>query len=83
MIGISEELILSGIHMCGYSTVGDTVFLREVTWILRILWEVLVLYLAVWSAIQHFRELQRPSTEWAVGNYVTVLIKTHVFYFAR
>jgi hypothetical protein len=82
MIGILEVLILSGIHVCGYLTVGD-VFLTEVIWILRIVWEVLVLCLAVWSAIQHFRELQRPSTEWAVGDCFTVLIKTHVFYFAR
>jgi hypothetical protein len=83
MVGILEELVLSGIHMCGYSAVGDIIFLSEVIWILRIVWEVLVLCLAVWSAIQHFRELQRPSREWAVGDYVTVLIKTHVFYFAR
>jgi len=79
---VAVELVLSGIHVCGYYMAGDIVVLSEVTWILRIVWEVVVLCLASWSAVQHFRELQRPSTEWAVGNCFTALIKTHVFYFA-
>lgn len=78
---ISEEYVLSGVHLCGYD---DTLlFLIQVTWILGVAWEVLALSLAVRIAVKHFRELQRPSTGWAVSDCVTVLIKTHVFYFAR
>jgi len=54
----------------------------EMTWILGIAWEVLGLCLAVWVAVKHFRELQR-SPRWAVSDCFTILIKTHVSYFAR
>jgi len=83
MIWILEELILSGIHMCAYAWEGNTVFLTEITWILGTAWETLALSLAVWIAIKHFRELQRTSTGWAVGDCYTILMQTHVFYFAR
>jgi hypothetical protein len=53
------------------------------SWIFGATWEILALCLAVWIAVGHFRELQRASTGWAVGDCFTVLIRTHVFYFAR
>jgi len=51
-------------------------------WIYGLAWETIALCLAIWIAIRHFRELQRPSKGWAVGDCFTVLIQTHVFYFA-
>ena len=79
---ISDELVLSGTRTCGYSVDGDAQFLSNMTWILGAVWEVLALFLAVWIAVKHFRELPRP-TKWAIGDCFTILVKTHVFYFAR
>ncbi|OAX42147.1 hypothetical protein K503DRAFT_780147 [Rhizopogon vinicolor AM-OR11-026] len=76
------EYILSGTHMCGYVFEGDALFLTEMPWILTTAWEILALCLAIWIAVKHFRELQRSSTGGAVGDCFTVLIKTHLFYFA-
>jgi hypothetical protein len=70
--------------MCNYEIGGnDGLILIQSTWILGTTWEILALCLALWIAVKHFRELQRPSTGWAVGDCFTVLIETHVFYFAR
>ena len=69
--------------MCLYDLQGDAVILVEITWILTTAWESLALFLAVWIALKHFRELQQPSSGWTVGDCFTILIKTHVFYFAR
>jgi len=79
---IWNDLILSGIHMCAYEFDGNNIFLDEITWVLAIAWEIIALSLAVWIAIKHFRELQRTSTGWAVGDCFTILMQTHVFYFA-
>ena len=79
----SEELDLSGIHMCYYEIEGNLIIVPGITWILGSAWETLALSLAVWIAMKHFRELQRPSTGWAVGDCFTILMQTHVFYFAR
>ncbi|OAX37273.1 hypothetical protein K503DRAFT_783740 [Rhizopogon vinicolor AM-OR11-026] len=54
----------------------------EMTWILTTAWEILAMCLAVWIAVKHFRELREPSARWAVNDCFTILIKTHVFYFA-
>jgi len=61
---------------------GDALFLANMTWILGAVWEALALVLAVWIAVKHFRELRRETT-WAFGDCFTILVKTHVFYFAR
>jgi len=74
-------MVLSGIHICYYE--GNGLLMTEITWILGCAWETLALSLAVWIAIKHFRELRRTSTGWAVGDCYTILIQTHVFYFAR
>jgi len=52
------------------------------TWALNAAWEIFALCFAVWIAVKHFHEVQRPSTGWSVGDCFTVLVKTHVFYFA-
>jgi len=69
--------------MCAFQLAENIIFLNEITWILGAAWETLALSLAVWIAIKHFLELQRASTGWAVGDCFTILIQTHVFYFAR
>ncbi|KAG1775265.1 hypothetical protein EV702DRAFT_453897 [Suillus placidus] len=78
-----EEFILSGTHLCVIGFAGDTLFLAAMTWILAIVWEVLALCLAVWIAVKHFRELRRYPTRGIVQDCFTVLMKTHVSYFAR
>jgi hypothetical protein len=77
---MSEEYVLSGAHLCSYNSPTS---LTETTWIIGAVWEIFVLCLALWIAVIHFRELQRPSTGWTVGDCFPILIKTHVFYFAR
>ncbi|KAG2048449.1 hypothetical protein BDR06DRAFT_962693 [Suillus hirtellus] len=77
-----EELILSGTYQCTMSYTGDTLVLGSVTWILAIVWEVLTLCLAVWITVKHFRELRLHSAGGIIGDCFTVLMKTHVVYFA-
>jgi len=76
-----NEFVLSGAHFCVYDITADAQFLISMTWILGALWEVLALFLVVWIAVKHFRELPRP-TIWAIGDCFTILVKTHL-YFAR
>ena len=79
---IPEEFILSGNYMC--SDEGGNELMVSITWILDTVWEIVALCLAVWIAVKHFRELRRfgSSTGSVVGDCFTVLIKTHMFYFA-
>jgi hypothetical protein len=81
-----EELILSGIHMCGYYYEGDVQLLMSMFWTLNSVWEVLALCLSIWIVVKHFRsDLRRlgPSTGSTIGDCFRVLIKSHVLYFAR
>ncbi|KAG1740457.1 uncharacterized protein EDB91DRAFT_1347029 [Suillus paluster] len=75
-----EELVLSGTYQCIYQ--GSNRVQAAETWILGTIWEVLALCLAVWIVVKHFRELPRSSTRRTVGDCFTVLIKSHVVYFA-
>ncbi|KAG2033542.1 hypothetical protein BDR03DRAFT_967183 [Suillus americanus] len=80
----SEEFVLSGIYQCmNYSTEENTPLLIGFYWeyVTGLIWEALALSFAVWIVIKHFRELQRRS-RWNTKDCFTVLIKTHVFYFA-
>jgi hypothetical protein len=79
------ELILSGIHICGYYYAGDDQLLISMVWVLNTVWEVLALCLSVWIAVKHFRDLRRlgPSTGSTIGDCFRVLIQSHVLYFAR
>lgn len=80
---LGEEFILSGSYQCSIGYTGDFVLLgSSITWILGMVWEVLALCLAVWIAVKHFRELRRHSTGGIIGDCFTVLMKTHVLYFA-
>ncbi|KAG2032663.1 hypothetical protein BDR03DRAFT_742751 [Suillus americanus] len=76
-----EELILSGTYQCTGNVEGNVEILIAMTWILTTAWEVLVLCLSLWMAVKHFRDLRqlrRPITE----DCFTVLVKSHVVYFA-
>ncbi|KAG2149122.1 uncharacterized protein EDB93DRAFT_362038 [Suillus bovinus] len=77
-----EIVVLSGMYQCIVSFGGDSVFLGSVTWIFAAVWELVTLCLAVWITAKHFRELRRSSAGGIIGDCFTVLIKTHVLYFA-
>ncbi|KAG1844836.1 hypothetical protein DFJ58DRAFT_731105 [Suillus subalutaceus] len=77
-----EEFILSGTYQCNIDLAGDSSSLSSTTWILGTVWEVIALCLAVWIAVKHFRELRQHSTSGTIGDCLTVLMKTHVSYFA-
>ncbi|KAG2107468.1 uncharacterized protein F5147DRAFT_774296 [Suillus discolor] len=77
-----EERILSGTYQCTIDYAGDDLVLNSATWILSIVWEALTLCLAVWIAVKHFRELRLHAAGGIIGDCFTVLMKTHVVYFA-
>ncbi|KAG2143543.1 uncharacterized protein EDB93DRAFT_1251961 [Suillus bovinus] len=77
-----EEFILSGTYQCQINYAEDISLLNSITWILGIVWEVLALCLAVWIAVKHFRELRRHSEGGIITDCFSVLIKTHMVYFA-
>ncbi|KAG2032090.1 hypothetical protein BDR03DRAFT_60184 [Suillus americanus] len=77
-----EEFILSGTSQCIIDHAGNYTFLLSMTWMLGIIWEVLAMCLAVWIAVKHFRELRQHSTTGIIGDCFTVLMTTHVSYFA-
>ncbi|KAG2032559.1 hypothetical protein BDR03DRAFT_1094847 [Suillus americanus] len=77
-----EEIVLSGTYQCMISYTRDALFLISMTWIRDTVWEVLALCLAVWVAVKHFHELRRYSTSGIIGDCFTVLMRTHVSYFA-
>ncbi|KAG2036227.1 hypothetical protein BDR03DRAFT_960575 [Suillus americanus] len=77
-----EEVILSGTYQCSTGYTQDILFLDSIGWILSTVWQILALCLAVWIAVKHFRELRQHSEGGMIGDCFTVLIKTHVLYFA-
>ncbi|KAG2149110.1 uncharacterized protein EDB93DRAFT_1279462 [Suillus bovinus] len=77
-----EELILSGTYLCDINYAENILLLGSITWILGTVWEVLALCLAVWIAVKHFRELRHHSGGGTIEDCFSVLIKTHVVYFA-
>ncbi|KAG1779105.1 hypothetical protein EV702DRAFT_120631 [Suillus placidus] len=79
---IGEEFILSGTYQCNYNYEGDARLLNSMTWVLCTLWEVISLCLAVWIAVKRIRELPRPLRTGIIGDCLTVVIRTHVVYFA-
>jgi hypothetical protein len=79
---VGKELLLHGFYECSYSYEKGVQQLIIMVWILNTVWEVLALCLAIWIAVKRFREQRGLSTGWVVGDCFTVLIKTHVLYFA-
>lgn len=81
-IHLSEvELVLSGTYQCFTSFEGDADLSYAMYWTFITAWEVLALFLAIWVALKHFRELQRPSTGWIVRDCFTALTRSHLVYF--
>jgi hypothetical protein len=81
---MSEEHVLSGNYECAVAPGASHIqVLDYITWILLTAWEVLTLCLAVWIAVKHFRELRQQRSGGIIRNCFTVLMKTHVVYFAR
>jgi uncharacterized membrane protein (DUF485 family) len=78
---MGEELILSSTHTCTYNT-GTTELPITMIWIINTIWEVLALCLALWVYVRHFRERSRSLAGKIVEDCFTVLIKTHIVYFA-
>lgn len=77
---VGEELILSSTYQCyDYDPEANAVILLSMPWILSTVWEVFALCLAVWIVGKHLHELQRSPTG---RDYFTVLMRTHVVYFA-
>ncbi|KAG2128629.1 uncharacterized protein EDB93DRAFT_168473 [Suillus bovinus] len=76
-----EEYILSGTYDCAITYKDNFLLLDSMTWIFGTVWEVIVLFLAVWIAVKHFRELRQHSTGGVMEDCFTVLIRSHVFYF--
>jgi len=77
-----EEFVLSGTYQCIVNYAGDSMFLGNTAWVLATVWEVLALCLAIWIAVKHFRELRPHSTGGMISDCFTVLVQTHVSYFA-
>ncbi|KAG2032124.1 hypothetical protein BDR03DRAFT_61654 [Suillus americanus] len=77
-----EEFVLSGNYLCFIIYMGDSILMSSMGWILVTIWQVLALCLAVWIAVKHFRELRRYSTSSVIWDCFTVLMQTHVAYFA-
>ncbi|KAG1903133.1 uncharacterized protein F5891DRAFT_1020667 [Suillus fuscotomentosus] len=78
----AEQFILSGTYECWIGFTEDFIPLESISWILDTVWEVLALCLAVWIAVKHFRELRRHSTGGIMGDCFTILMTTHMLYFA-
>ncbi|KAG2050426.1 hypothetical protein BDR06DRAFT_645461 [Suillus hirtellus] len=77
----SQEAVLSGFHTCITKIDVDMVYLTYESVISTAVWEILVLFLAVWIVIKHFRELRQLPTGSTVGDCLTILIESHTFYF--
>jgi hypothetical protein len=68
--------------VCNYDYQGDILLLTKIVLISGTIWEALVLFLAIWIAVKHFRELRKPGTP--TGSIIfTVLIESHILYFGR
>ncbi|KAG1795379.1 uncharacterized protein HD556DRAFT_1526737 [Suillus plorans] len=77
-----EKLILLGTCRCQINYAEDIILLNSITWILATVWEVLALCLAIWIAVEHFHELRQHSAGGIIEDCFTVLMKTHLVYFA-
>ncbi|KAG1883406.1 hypothetical protein F4604DRAFT_288577 [Suillus subluteus] len=75
----AEQVVLSGTYQC---VVDNTRPLNTIPWILAALWETFALCLAVRIALKHFRELRQQSAGGIIGDCFTVLMTTHISYFA-
>ncbi|KAG1841785.1 hypothetical protein F4604DRAFT_1829124, partial [Suillus subluteus] len=81
-LGVSaQEAVLSGYHTCIANIDTYMMYLIFDSVISTTVWEILALFLTVWSTIKHFRELQKSPTSSTIGDCFTILIESHTFYF--
>ncbi|KAG2151203.1 uncharacterized protein EDB93DRAFT_302047 [Suillus bovinus] len=79
-LGVSaQEAVLSGFHTC----VDDNYIanLNFESLISTAAWEILAMFLTLWIVIKHIRELRQLPTGLTIGDCITMLIKSHTFYF--
>jgi hypothetical protein len=81
-LGVSmQEAVLSGYHIC--VTDMDR-YMRDLNFesvISITVWEIIVLFLAVWITTKHIRELRQSPTGSTIGDCFMMLTKNHAFYF--
>jgi hypothetical protein len=78
-----EELILSGTYQCIVVFEEGVTLQIAIIWMITTAWETLALCIAVCIAVKHFRELRQTSSGGInIGDYFTVLMETHLIYFA-
>lgn len=80
-INRNSKEVVSDINQCTYNYDGAARLLMSTTWILRMVWEILVMCLVVWIVVKHFRQLRLSSQAGIIGNCFTILVKTHATYF--
>lgn len=78
-LDVLDEIIVLGTYHCVIEGTDPSV---AKSWILITVWEVLALCLAVWITLKHFRELRRSRIGSTIRDWFTVLIKSHLLYFA-
>ncbi|KAG2137021.1 hypothetical protein DEU56DRAFT_901465 [Suillus clintonianus] len=76
-----EEAVLSGYYVCLYSLGTDGIYLNDDMIIPTVIWEILTVFLAVWIAIKHLRELRQSQRGSTIGDCFTVLMQSHMLYF--
>ncbi|KAG2341795.1 hypothetical protein BDR05DRAFT_949364 [Suillus weaverae] len=79
---VAVVFIIVDAKNCSIGLGGYGMLLDSITWILGTVWEILALCLAAWIAVKHFRELQQHSAGGIIKDCVTVLMETHMLYFA-
>ncbi|KAG2032797.1 hypothetical protein BDR03DRAFT_1094744 [Suillus americanus] len=77
----AQEANLSGYYVCiDYMDTYMTNLSYE-SMISTAVWEVLALFLTVWIVMKHFRELRRSPAGSTIGDCLTMLMQSHMFYF--
>ncbi|KAG1848114.1 hypothetical protein F4604DRAFT_1687839 [Suillus subluteus] len=72
---VGEEYVLSGYRVCVAEITSNAADLSYESLISTAIWEILVLCLAVWIVIKHFRELQQSPSGSTIGDCFMALSK--------
>ncbi|KAG1885382.1 hypothetical protein F4604DRAFT_1951634 [Suillus subluteus] len=77
----AQQIELFGYNVC---TDGMYMYMANLTYqsaICIAAWEILALFLTAWIVLKHFRELRQSPAGMTIGDYFTILIQSHAFYF--
>ncbi|KAG1805092.1 uncharacterized protein HD556DRAFT_1437255 [Suillus plorans] len=77
----SQEAVLSGYHTCITTIDAEMMHLFYESVISTVVWEILVLFLALWIVLKHFRELRQSPTRLNIDHCFTILMESHAPYF--